>query len=74
MEMFYLQENKFYELHNLYNENKGFVCGELVEKYDIFKNLVAEIFFLAHSRQFMSVKLQFFCKSLSFTKVVLCFL
>ena len=39
-----------------------------VEKYDIFKNLVAEIFFLAHSRQFMFVKLQLFCDLLSSRK------
>ena len=39
-------ESKLYELCNLYNENKGFVCrGLCVEKYNIFKNLVAEIFF-----------------------------
>ena len=30
-----------------------------VEKYDIFKNLVAEIF-LVHSRKFILVKLQYF--------------
>ena len=39
-------ESKLYELCNLYNENKGFIYrGLCVEKYNIFKNLVAEIFF-----------------------------
>ena len=23
-------ENKLYELHNLYNENKGLICGEFI--------------------------------------------
>ena len=39
-------ENKLYELHNLIMKIRGLSVENLyVEKYDIFKNLVAEIFF-----------------------------
>ena len=39
-------DNELHELYNLYNGNKELMCENLcVEKYDIFKKLIAEIFF-----------------------------
>ena len=52
-------ENKLYELHNLYNKKKGLICGG---------RTCGEIRQLAHSRQFMFVKLQLFCDLLSSRK------
>ena len=38
-------ENKLSELYTLYNENIGLIYGGLMWRYNIFKNLFAEIFF-----------------------------
>ena len=62
-------ENELYELYNLYNQNKGLICGELMcgETWH-FQKLGCGNIFLTHSRQFMSVKIQLFCEYLSSRK------
>ena len=62
-------ENKLYELYDLYNENKELICGGLcVEKYDIFKNLVTEIFFSPFAKVYVR-KTAIILRILEFTKV-----
>ena len=64
-----LSENKLHELHNLYNENKGLICGELMcGEIRHFQKLGCGNICLDHSRQFMSVKLKLFCELLSSRK------
>ena len=60
MEMLCLQKKNYMKM-----KIRAYSWRTYVEKYDIFKNLVAEIFFLAQSQKFMSVKLQLFCAFLS---------
>ena len=56
-------------IHNLYNENEGLICGELMcGEIRSFQKLVYGNMYLAHSRQFMSVKLQLFGELLTSLK------
>ena len=41
-------ENKVYELYNLYNENQGLICGEILNSscFDFFWNSLFEVVFI----------------------------